>query len=247
METSEEGCVKGTAERILEVGHLSVTLDGKQILHNISFSLNQGEALAIVGPNGAGKTVLFRALLGSAPYTGDIRWKDGIKIGYVPQRFAVDKNIPLTVREFFLLKAPRFWFPPRGFMRHVSHELSAGGLTRSILRQQLSELSGGELQRVLISWAMVGHPSVLLFDEPTAGIDVGAEETTYDLIRRLRRERHTACILISHDLHVVSTYAEHVLSINREMIAYGSPQEVLSRRGLSKLYGTGTVVHHLEQ
>ena len=226
--------------------HLSVMLDGRQVLRNISFTLNQGEALAIVGPNGAGKTVLFRALLGSVPYTGDIQWKDGIKIGYVPQRFALDKNIPLTVQEFFLLKAPRFWFPPCGFMRHVSHELSAGSLTRTILRQQLSELSGGELQRVLISWAMVGHPSVLLFDEPTAGIDVGAEESTYDLIRRLRRERHTACVLISHDLHVVSTYADHVLSINREMIEYGSPEEVLSRRGLAKLYGTGGGVHRRE-
>ena len=230
--------MKRTNEKILEVKHLSVMLDGRQVLRNISFSLNQGEALAIVGPNGAGKTVLFRALLGSVPHTGSILWKDGIKIGYVPQRFALDKYIPLTVQEFFLLKATRFWCPPRSFIRHVSHELSAGGLTRTILRQQLSELSGGELQRVLISWAMVGHPSVLLFDEPTAGIDVGAEESTYDLIRRLRRERHTACVLISHDLHVVSTYADHVLSINREMIEYGSPEEVLSRRGLAKLYGT---------
>ena len=225
-------------EKILEVQHLSVTLDGKQILRDISFSLSKGEALAIVGPNGAGKTVLFRALLGSVPYTGEVRWQDGTGIGYVPQRFALDKNIPLTVREFFLLKAPRFWFPPRSFLRHVSHELSAGGLTRAILGQQLSELSGGQLQRVLVSWAMIGHPSVLLFDEPTIGIDVGAEETIYDLVRQLRRERHTACILISHDLHIVSAQANRVLSINGEMIAYGSPEEVLSRKGLAKLYGT---------
>jgi zinc transport system ATP-binding protein len=219
----------------------------KQILQDISFSLNKGEALAVVGPNGAGKTVLFRALLGSVPYMGDIRWQDAIGIGYVPQRFTIDKHIPLTVREFFLLKAPRFWFPSRGFMRHVSHELSAGGLTRTILEQQLSELSGGELQRVLISWAMVGHPGILLFDEPTIGIDVGAEETIYDLVRRLRRERHTACILISHDLHTVSTHADRVLSINREMIDYGTPQEVLTRKGLAKLYGTRGVVRRLER
>ena len=234
-------------QKILEVEHLFVTLDGKQILRDISFSLNKGDALAIVGPNGAGKTVLFRALLGLVPYTGEIRWHNGTGIGYVPQRFVFDKNIPLTVREFFLLKAPRFWFPPRSFMRHVSHELAAGGLTRTILGQQVSELSGGELQRVLISWAMIGHPSVLLFDEPTIGIDVGAEETIYDLVRRLRRERHTACILISHDLHVVSTHADRVLSINREMIAYGSPVEVLSRKGLSELYGTTGVLRGLER
>ena len=115
------------------------------------------------------------------------------------------------MREFFLLKAPPFWFPPRRFIRHVSHELAAGGLSRTILGQQLSELSGGELQRVLISWAIVGHPSVLLFDEPTIGIEVGAEETIYDLVRRLREQRHTACILISHDLNTVSNHADRVL------------------------------------
>ena len=234
-------------EKILEVEHLFVTLDNRQILRDISFSLKKGEALAIVGPNGAGKTVLFRALLGSVPYTGDIRWQDGIRIGYVPQRFAIDKNIPLTVREFFLLKAPRFWFPPRRFIRHVSHELAAGGLTRTILGQQLSELSGGELQRVLISWAMVGHPSVLLFDEPTIGIDVGAEETIYDLVRRLREQRHTACILISHDLNTVSNHADRVLSINHRAIAYGSPDEVLSRDNLAKLYGTHGRLRSLER
>jgi zinc transport system ATP-binding protein len=222
---------------ILEVEHLSVTLDGTEILRDISFTLKRAESLAIVGPNGAGKTVLFHALLGAVPYTGDIRWLNKVGIGYVPQRFALDKNIPLTVEEFFLLKAPRFWLPPRSFMRHVSHELSAGGLTRSILQRQLSNLSGGEIQRVLISWAMIGHPDVLLFDEPTAGIDVGGEETIYDLIRDLRRQRHTACILISHDLHVVSEHADRVLCINRDMIAYGTPEEALSPTRLAKLYG----------
>jgi zinc transport system ATP-binding protein len=147
--------------KVLEVEHLSVTLDGMQILRNISFSLHEGEALAIVGPNGAGKTVLFRALLGEFAYTGEIQWRNGVGIGYVPQRFSLDKHMPLTVEEFFLLKATRFWLPPRSFMTHVSHELSAGGLTPTILRQKLGDLSGGQLQRVLIAWAMVGHPAVL--------------------------------------------------------------------------------------
>jgi zinc transport system ATP-binding protein len=207
-------------------------LEGRQILRDISFSLDEGEALAIVGPNGAGKTVLCRALLGSVAYTGGLRWREGVGIGYVPQRFVIDKYIPLTVEEFFLLKGPGFWFPPSGFMRHVGHELSAGGLTRAILRQQLSELSGGQLQRVLISWAMVGHPDVLLFDEPMAGIDVGGEETIYDLVHRLRHERHTACILISHDLGMIEKHADRVLSINKDVIAYGAPKEALTSRGV---------------
>jgi zinc transport system ATP-binding protein len=234
------------SSNILEVEHLHVTLGGQEILRDISFSLKQGEALAVVGPNGAGKTVLFRALQGSVPYAGEIRWQQSVGIGYVPQRFSLNKNVPLTVSEFFLLKAPRFWFAPRSFIRHVNHELSVTGLKPPMLSRQMSELSGGELQRVLISWAMVGHPNVLLFDEPTAGIDIGAEETIFDVIRRLQRERHTAVILISHDLHIVSEYADHVLCINREMISYGTPEVVLSPKGLAKLYGALKVSRNLE-
>ena len=221
---------------VLEVENLSVTLDGKQILRNISFVLKKGEALAIVGPNGAGKTLLFRALMGATPYAGEVRWHKDTGIGYVPQRFTIDKNVPLTVKEFFELKSSGFWFPSSTFVRHIGDELSIAGLTRSILKKQLAELSGGEIQRVLISWAMVGHPKVLLFDEPTTGVDSAAEKTIYDIIGRLRQERQTSMILISHDLHVVSRYADRVLGLNRRVTGYGSPEEILTAEGVAKLY-----------
>lgn len=231
-------------EKILEVKNLSVVLDGEDILKNISFEVGRGEALSIIGPNGAGKSVLFRALLGLLPYRGEISWRDEVKIGYIPQRFAVDRSIPITVREFILLKSPRFWFCTKEFMEHVDHELDLVGLPKDILAKRLGELSGGQLQRLLVSWAMLNHPEVLLFDEPTAGIDVGVEETIYNLIRRLQKERGTTILLISHDLNVVYKYAENVLCLNREMLCHGRPREVLNPQELATVYGEGSFFQH---
>ena len=147
---------------ILTVTNLSVVLDGVQILRDISFTVRQGEAVAVIGPNGAGKTVLFRALLGLVPHTGTVIWRPGAKIGYVPQRFSVDRSAPITAMEFFLLQSPSFWRPSAEFVGHLDHELTLVGLDRSVLRKNLGDLSGGETQRLLIAWAMLQHPAVLL-------------------------------------------------------------------------------------
>jgi len=230
---------------ILKVKDLSVAFDAQKVLSDISFTLQQGEAVAVIGPNGAGKTVLFRALLGLVPYMGTIQWQKDLKIGYVPQKLSIEKATPITVKEFFLLKAPRFWVPPKPFLEHLDHELSLVGLAREILNHTVSELSGGQLQRLLISWAMLEHPDVLLFDEPTAGIDIGFAETVYSLMHRLQEERGTSILLISHDLNVVYRYADDVLCINRELICHGKPQEVLHPTELARIYGEGGFYRHL--
>src|SRR3989338_1303669 len=103
-------------ETILEVNNLSVILDREALLKNISFSIEKGSALAIIGPNGAGKTLLFRALLSLIPYEGSIKWKEGVKIGYVPQKFHIERDFPLSVKEFFLLKSKNFWLPKKDFV-----------------------------------------------------------------------------------------------------------------------------------
>lgn len=234
-------------KKILEVNNLSVILEGETILKDITFSVDTGGALAVIGPNGAGKTVLFRTLLGLLPYSGEIKWRKGVRIGYVPQKFLADKTAPITVKEFFLMQSPRFWFPAKNFLEHLNHELVLVGLDPGILRRAVGELSGGQLQRLLISWAMLNHPDVLLFDEPTVGIDVGAEETIYNLMHRLQDERGTAIILISHELNIVYRYAEKVLCLNRKMICHGSPAEVLNPRDLARLYGEGGFYHHLDK
>ncbi len=228
----------------LTVTNLSVVLDGVQILRDISFSVKQGEALAVIGPNGAGKTVLFRALLGLLPRTGTVSWRAGAKIGYVPQRFSVDRSAPITVMEFFLLQSPGFWRPPAKFVNHLDHELTLVGLDRSILRKNLGELSGGQTQRVLIGWAMLQHPDVLLLDEPAAGVDVGFEENLYSLIRRVQSERGTTVLEISHDLSVVYRYAQNVLCLNKSIVCQGSPVEALTPEALATLYGQPGYYRH---
>lgn len=231
---------------ILDVKNLSVSIDSEEILRDISFQVKRGEALAIIGPNGAGKTMLFRALLGLIPYQGAIAWEKNTRIGYVPQKFFMERGAPLLVQEFFLLQADRFLLPRKDFIDHLEHELRLVGLPRAILQKPLGELSGGELQRLLVSWAMLTHPDVVLFDEPTAGIDVGFEETIYNLIGRMQRERGTAVLLISHDLNVVYRHAERVLCINKKMVCHGFPHEVLHPRELADLYGAAGFYHHQE-
>ena len=231
---------------ILEVNNLSVILDREALLKNISFSIEKGSALAIIGPNGAGKTLLFRALLSLIPYEGSIKWKEGVKIGYVPQKFHIERDFPLSVKEFFLLKSKNFWLPKKDFVGHLSHELSLAGVDANpaFLEKKMGELSTGYLQRVLIAWAVLEHPDVLLFDEPTAGIDIGAEETIYNILHKLQEERGTTILLISHDLNVVYKYSSEVLCLNKTLVCQGAPREVLNLKQLASLYGEGSLYHH---
>ena len=184
----------------------------------------------ILGPNGAGKTVLLRALLGLVPYRGGVSWKAGVRIGYVPQRVPLNKELPITVADFFELKKTR----PAG----VPALLRRVGITQEDFPgQQLGLLSSGQFQRVLIAWALVNDPNVLLFDEPTAGIDIGGEETIYDLLHRTQRERRLSVILVTHDLSTVCSEATNVLCINNKVSCYGPPREILDPEVLQKIYG----------
>ena len=165
-------------------------------------------------------------------------------MGYVPQRFAVPPSLPLTVTEFFLLKSGRLWRPDLAFIKHLPHELELMGLPLSVLDRPLGSLSSGQLQRLMVSWAMVTHPAVLIFDEPTAAVDVGFSDTIYQIMHRLIHERGTTILLVSHDLNVVWTHASQVLCINRSLVCQGPPQEVLTPEALRQLFGEVGWYHH---
>ena len=223
---------------LFEVKDLSVKIGGEEILDGISFAVEQGDVVAIIGPNGAGKTTLLRAIMGIIPYEGRIIWHKVARMGYVPQRFAFDSSYPLTVEELFLLKTkPRsFWLPSAGqssdILKALSHTNVEGLVTRKI-----GELSMGQLQRVFIAYAVFGEPDLLLFDEPTAGIDIGGEMTVYSLLREIREELNLTMLLVSHELSVVFRYANNVLCLNKQLACYGLPTEVLSPEQLQGLYG----------
>lgn len=223
---------------ILKVSGLSVKFDRHLILDDINFSVKRDDTLAIIGPNGAGKSVLFRALLDLIPYKGLVEWADDAKIGYVPQKLAVSKDLPLTVEEFLKFK--------EGDKSKVLKVLSEVGFMDSadhvhndkrVLKTRMGDLSGGEFQRVLIAYALLDEPNVLLFDEPTAGVDVAGEETVYSLIHKLQAKADLTIIFISHELEVVYQYAANVLCLNKEKICFGPPRKVIDKENLQKMYG----------
>ncbi len=232
-------------ENILEVRDLSVNFGREEILKDVSFSVGDGDVLAIIGPNGAGKTVLFRALIGLLPYDGEIKWREDVKIGYVPQRLPENVHLPLTVKEFFILKSKNLFFKDRQLLNAIGHELKSVGLDAEVLNQPLTHLSRGQLQRVLVAWAILGHPSVLLFDEPTAGIDIAGEDTIYNLLHKLQDERGLTTLIISHDLNVVYRYATSVMCLNKERLCFGEPKKTLTNEQIARLYGESAFYHHL--
>ncbi|MFA5098611.1 MAG: metal ABC transporter ATP-binding protein [Candidatus Paceibacterota bacterium] len=215
---------------ILEVKNLNVSFGKERIIENASFNLKAGENLVILGPNGAGKTALLKTLLGIYPFSGEIKWKENVKIGYVPQKFLLDKTVPLTVEEFF-----RF--------QKISEEKifeaidSVGIKDNAILKKKMGEVSSGQLQRVLIAWALADNPEVLIFDEPTAGIDIEGEETIYNLLAGIEKKRDLTIIMVTHDLSVVYKIADVALCLNRRFFCYGAPQDVLNSENFRKLYG----------
>ncbi|HEY4527862.1 MAG TPA: metal ABC transporter ATP-binding protein [Candidatus Paceibacterota bacterium] len=227
------------SETILEVKNLQVELGGAKVLENVSFSVQAGDSLAIIGPNGSGKTTLFRALIGAVDYEGEIKFTPGVKIGYVPQKIDLERDLPITVEEFFKLKSTAL--PGK---KHIQEALSSVKLSPSYAVKPIGALSAGELQRVLVAWAILGNPRLLLFDEPTASVDVAGQETIYELLHELQDQRDLTLILISHDLTVVYRYANRVLCLNKAQICFGAPKEVLTPEGLSKLYGGERGFYH---
>jgi len=217
-------------QNILEVKNLTVNFNNEKVIDNLSFNLKKGENLVVVGPNGAGKTVLLRTLIGMIPFEGEIKWEKDVKIGYVPQKILPEKNIPLSIEEFFKFK--------KFALEQTRKALQLVGINDlSILKKKIGVISSGQLQRILIAWSLIGNPEILLFDEPLSGIDIEGEETIYNLLSRIEKERDLTIILITHDLSVVYKFADSVLCLNKESICYGPPQEALTPERLSQLYG----------
>jgi len=210
--------VRDDDDSILKVSNLTVKLQNQTIIENLSFNVKKGITLAIWGPNGAGKTTLVRALLHLVPYEGTIEWEEKVRIGYVPQNIAVS-DIPISVKEFLSVKS----------RSSIDKYLSLVKLTdKNMPDKNLGLLSGGELRRVLIAWALMDDPNVLLFDEPTTGIDMGSEEPIYLMLKKLKEKRKMTMLLISHDVHIVREHSDYVLALNRSATFFGESREIMN-------------------
>ena len=225
---------------ILDVEHLTVRLDKVEILRDLSFSVPRGSSLAVIGPNGSGKTVLFRALIGALPYSGVVRWAPGTRIGYVPQKLDLERHLPVTGRDLLLARARLARVSPDA----IDAAIARVGLTPAMLDTPVGALSGGQFQRLLMAFALLANPTVLLLDEPTAGVDEPGQERLNDTVRRLQADG-TTVLMISHDLSVVYRFATNVLCLTHNHTCFGVPRRVLTPDILADVYGEpmGLVVH----
>jgi zinc transport system ATP-binding protein len=222
---------------------LTFARHGRSILSGVDLDVRPGEIVTLIGPNGAGKTTLVKLILGiEAPDHGLVLLPATTHIGYVPQRFEVGRTMPITVERFLALGQP----VSSAAITAILHDVGA----ERVAHQQLSDLSGGETQRILIARALLRNPNLLVLDEPARGVDYTGEADLYDLISRIRDERGLGVLLISHDLHVVMAKSDRVICLNGHVCCSGKPETVAQHAEYARLFGPqaaralGLYLHH---
>ena len=235
-------------DALATIRNLRVTLGGRPVLSGVNADLARGQITALIGLNGSGKTTLLRALIRECPYQGEVRYFCGHdhtrhrpeQIGYVPQRLTIDARLPLTVREFFALALQRrpLFLGVSGRVSRTADRLLARVGAGHLVGRPVATLSGGEMQRILLSLALEPHPELLLLDEPAAGIDFADQKPFYDLLAEINRERKVTILLVSHDLSVVSDRVHHVLCLkNGKIECQGPPGDVLTAEMMARIFG----------
>ncbi|MEJ8561258.1 metal ABC transporter ATP-binding protein [Yoonia sp. GPGPB17] len=218
---------------LIDVTDLQVAYGANTVLRNVALHVDPGEIVTIVGPNGSGKTSLLRAIIGATTaIRGEINLRPGLKIGYVPQRLHIDPTLPITVARFMRLNSK----VSRTACRQA---LETAGVP-DLLHRQMSQLSGGQFQRVMLARALINQPDVLLLDEATQGLDQRGSAAFYQQIEQVRQDTGCAVLMISHELHVVMSASDRVICLNGHVCCEGTPAVVASAPEYRALFGTGT-------
>lgn len=217
---------------LIQARGLTVNLRGRAVLQGVDLQIQMGEVVTIVGPNGSGKTTLLRALIGAVPIsTGTVTRSDGLVIGYVPQKLALDSTLPLTVARFLTLPRKR----PKARIEEILETVGAPGMAGT----QMAELSGGQFQRVLLARALLREPQILIMDEPTQSLDQPGIAAFYALIDQVRKNLGCAVLMVSHDLLVVMRASDRVICLNGHVCCEGSPVDVSAAPEYQALFGPG--------
>lgn len=230
----------------IKINHLGVRFGEQVILKDVNLHIHCGSMTAVIGRNGAGKSTLIRAILGDVAHEGNIEFKDRengsvrkLKIGYVPQKINIEKNTPVSVYD--LIASYQFRFPvflkkSRRAEKEIIKALEAFEV-EDLIDRQVCNLSGGQLQRVLLAMAVMDEPNLLLLDEPVSGVDPNGMELFYRTMEYLKKNFDLSVILISHDLEYVVKYADKVVLLDQTILKEGSAQEVFQSEAFQKAFG----------
>lgn len=229
-----------------KINNIGVKIGNDEILRNVNIHIHCGELTVIIGRNGAGKSTLLKAILGEVEHTGNISFVDQkdnitkkIKIGYVPQSINVEKQMPTTVYDLFascITHIPVFWKKDKKIYNEIREQLKIFG-AEELIDKSIGDLSGGELQRVLIAIATKPTPNLLILDEPVSGIDRNGIKDFYNIISKLKSEYDMSIILVSHDLDLTKKYADKVVLLDKEVIKEGKPEDVFKSLEFKNRFG----------
>ncbi len=229
------------SEPLIRLQQVSVGFRQESVLENVQLTVNAGEIVTLIGPNGAGKTTLVRAVLGLLkPDSGSVWRKPRLRIGYMPQKLTVDPTLPLSVLRFLRLVP--------GVDRHTALAALAEVGAEQVIDSPLQNISGGELQRVLLARALLREPELLVLDEPVQGVDVAGQAELYRLITELRDRHGCGVLMVSHDLHLVMSTTDQVVCLNRHVCCSGHPEQVSGDPAFVELFGQDAqslaIYHH---
>ena len=218
-----------------KINNISVNIGGQEILKNVNIHVHCGQLTVIIGRNGAGKSTLLKAILGEVEHTGNIVFTDmkdnktkKIKIGFVPQKINVERHMPTTVYDLFascISDIPVFLRKDKKLYKEIKEQLGLFG-AEELIDKSIGELSGGELQRVLLAMATKPIPNLLILDEPVSGIDENGTREFYKILQDLKSKYDMSIILVSHDFELTKQYADKVILLDKEVIKEGTPEQV---------------------
>ena len=231
----------------IKIKDLAVSFGEEKVLEDINLHMHCGELTVIIGQNGAGKSTLLRALLGQIPHSGTIEFKETktgnisnvMNIGYVPQSLNIEKEIPMTVYDMFASYISRYpvWLPKnRKLYDRIREQLKLFSV-EDCIDKQVGKLSGGQLQRVMLSIAVTPMPDLLVLDEPVSGIDENGVRDFYRLVDEMKSKHDLAVLLVSHDLGLVRKYADKVVLLDNRILCQGTPDEVYEDENFKKVFG----------
>ena len=217
------------SDALITLNNISLSHNGKNVLDDVSFKLHEGEFITLIGPNGAGKSSLIKVLLGIIKQdSGDIKYTDNIRLGYTPQTFLANPFIPISVKDFLTLNQKL----DSEFMLKT-FELTG---IKDLLKFPLKNLSGGELQKVLLTRALLNKPNVLILDEPAQNLDVDGQMQLYKLIQDIHQQQNCAVLMVSHDLHRVMKESTQVLCLYHHICCEGLPESILKDEKFNDLF-----------